>query len=225
VDRLLKATSDVLRRAGKPDGIDGYEAGSRTRVWQLVSAMWSAVAAAEISYALPPASFETEGQKVRTPASILEGRVATCLDTALLFTALMEQAGLNPLLIMTQGHAFRGVWLQPQEFSNLLTDDASAFRKRFDLDELLIFETTLVTRSPVPRFDLAVAEAKRQNNPENEEKFIMAVDVRRARMQKISPLATARDPEAVAETSDGDMYISEALLEAPQLTGFDVEAP
>jgi very-short-patch-repair endonuclease len=225
VDKLLKASSDVLRRAGKPDGIDGYESGSRTRVWQLVSAMWSAVAGAEISYALPPASFETEGQKVRTPASILEGRVATCLDTALLFAALMEQAGLNPLLIMTEGHAFCGVWLQPEEFSSLLTDDASAVRKRFDLDELLVFETTLVTRSPVPRFDLAVAEARRQISSENEGKFVMAVDVRRARMQKISPLAASRTPETVAGDVENDVRVSEALLDAPQLPGFDVEVP
>ncbi|WP_210386374.1 hypothetical protein [Methylobacterium soli] len=32
VDRILKAAFDVLRRARKKDGIDGYEAKSRTRV-------------------------------------------------------------------------------------------------------------------------------------------------------------------------------------------------
>lgn len=31
VDRVLKAASDVLRRAGRPDGIDGYAAKSRER--------------------------------------------------------------------------------------------------------------------------------------------------------------------------------------------------
>lgn len=222
VDRLLKATSDVLRRAGKPDGIDGYESGSRTKVWQLVSAMWSAVAGAEISYALPPASFEAQGQKVRTPGAILEGRVATCLDMALLFAALVEQSGLNPLILLTEGHAFVGVWLQPQEFSSLITDDAGAVRKRFDLDELLIFETTLVTKSPTPRFDQAVAEARRQIAEENEAKFIMAVDVRRARMQRISPLAATLAKRESGQDSD-EVRVSEALLEAPQLPDFDLE--
>ena len=41
VDRILKSASDVLRRAGKKDGIDGYEAKSRTRVWELASSIWS----------------------------------------------------------------------------------------------------------------------------------------------------------------------------------------
>lgn len=222
VDQLLKSTSDVLRRAGKPDAIDGYQGGSRTRVWQLVSAMWSAIAGANISYALPPASFEKEGQKVRTPRAILDGKVATCLDTALLFAALIEQAGLNPLVIITSGHAFAGVWLQPQEFSSLITDDAGAVRKRFDLDELLLFETTLVTKSPTPRFDMAVAEGRRQVDESNADSFVMAVDIRRARMQRIQPLAIARAPRA-HDAADAPL-VSEALLDAPQLPDFDVEA-
>ena len=41
VDRVLKGASDVLRSAGKPDGIDGYESGRRERVWELASAIWS----------------------------------------------------------------------------------------------------------------------------------------------------------------------------------------
>ena len=97
VDRVLKAASDVLRRAGRPDGIDGYEARSRQRAWELAAAFWSAVCGYQISYALPPASFAQNGQKIRTPSQVLEGRVGTCLDTALLFAASLEQAGLNSL--------------------------------------------------------------------------------------------------------------------------------
>ena len=132
VDRVLKAASDVLRRAGKPDALDGYQSGERGRVWELVSAIWSAVAGLRLSYALPPASFERIGQKVRTPSQILDGRIATCLDTALLFAAALEQASLNPLLVLTEGHAFVGVWLQPVEFGALVTDEAAALRRRLD---------------------------------------------------------------------------------------------
>ena len=78
----------------------------------LVASIWSAVAGMRLSYALPPASFERVGQKIRTPSQILEGKVATCLDTTLLFAAALEQASLNPLIIFIKGHAFVGVWLQ-----------------------------------------------------------------------------------------------------------------
>ncbi len=179
IDRVLKAASDVLRRAGKKDAIDGYEGGSRSRVWELTSAIWSAIASFSLSYALPPASFEEQGQKVRTPGAILDARVATCLDTALLFAAALEQAGLNPLLLITKGHAFVGVWLQPQEFSQLITDEAAAVRKRKDLKELVVFETTLITQAPVPSFSQAVTIAQHQINDDD---FIMAVDLHRAQI-------------------------------------------
>lgn len=81
IDRLLKATSDVLRSAGKDDALDGYKSQSRTRVWEIASALWTATCNLGLSYALPPASFEKNGQKIRIPSAILEGKVATCLDT------------------------------------------------------------------------------------------------------------------------------------------------
>jgi very-short-patch-repair endonuclease len=219
VDRILKSASDVLRRAGKADGINGYESKSRTRTWELTSAIWSAVCGLKLSYALPPASFETFGQKVRTPSLILEGGVATCLDTALLFAAALEQAGLNALLLLTKGHAFAGVWLQPQEFSQLITDEASAVRKRIDLKEALVFETTLATQFPVPSFSQAISTAERQVNDDD---FIMAIDMHRARMQRIRPLATSipASKSDVIEESEAPL---EALEIAPQLPGFDVE--
>uniref|UniRef100_A0A7C2AY16 DUF4011 domain-containing protein n=1 Tax=Pseudomonas graminis TaxID=158627 RepID=A0A7C2AY16_9PSED len=218
VDRVLKAASQVLRRAGKKDGIDGYESKSRTRTWELASAIWSGVCSFQLSYALPPASFEQQGQKIRPPSVVLENGVATCLDTALLFAAALEQAGLNALLVMTKGHAFAGVWLQPQEFSQLLTDEASAVRKRLDLKEMLVFETTLATQAPAPSFSRAVAAAERELD---DEQFIMAIDVHRARMQKIRPMALVS--AVPVDGADDTPPVIEGLEEAPSLPGFDVE--
>jgi hypothetical protein len=219
VDKVLKSTSDVLQRAGKKTGIDGYESRSRSRTWELASALWSATAGLGLSYTLHPASFEIEGQKIRTPTAILEGRLATCLDTSMLFTSAMEQAGLNPLIILTKGHAFVGVWLQPQEFSQLTTDEAAAVRKRIELQEMLVFETTLVTNSPVPPFSTEVDTA---NKKLTDEEFHMAIDIHRARMRKIKPLAfTTTFNTTGTETSHTETI--DALEEAPPLPGFDVE--
>lgn len=219
VDKVLKSTSDVLRRAGRPDGIDGYGAGSRQRSWELASAVWSAICGYQISYVLPPASFEQEGQKVRSPSQVLDGSVGTCLDTALLFAAVLEQAGLNPILLLTKGHAFAGAWLQPQEFAQVLNEDVSSVRKRIELQELLVFETTLATQSPAPGFSHAVDVARRQLTDED---FVVAIDVRRARMQKLRPLTVTA--KAARETYDEEApKVSEALESAPALPGFDVE--
>ncbi|WP_395666375.1 DUF3320 domain-containing protein [Methylocella sp.] len=221
VDRVLRAASDALRRAGKQDAIDGYRSKERRRVWELASAIWSAVAGLRLSYAIPPASFEQTGQKVRTPSQILEGQLATCLDTTLLFAAALEQAGLNPLLVMTEGHAFAGVWLQPVEFAALITEEAAALRRRLDLDDLLVFETTLATGAAPASFSQAVTQARRQMAEDAPARFEMAIDVRRARMQKIRPLGVAAPRHG--ETDANPPSIAEGLDEAPALPPFDVE--
>lgn len=224
VGRLLRAASEVLRRAGRPDGIDGYQSKSRTRVHELASAIWSAVSALRLTYAEPPASFELQGQKVRTPSQILEGGLATCLDTALLFAAALEQAGLFPVLVVTEGHAFVGLWLQPQEFATLLVPDAAALRKRIALEELIVFETTLATGGAPTGFSRAIAAANRLLDEEREACFVTAVDIRRARMQRIRPLAMT-DTTATATTAilaeDVDPA-GDALEAAPQLPDFDL---
>ena len=193
VERLLKQAAEILRKNGKKPALDGYQGGSK-RAWELASGIWSAVAALGLDYALPPASFEHTGQKVRGPAQIVESGLATCLDLALLFCSAIEQAGLNPLLVFTKGHAFAGVWLKSEEFSTTVVDDVTALRKRVKLKELLLFESTLVTQRPAPAFSYATQSGAQQISEEKEDVFELAVDIRRARLQRIKPLASAETP-------------------------------
>lgn len=228
VSRVLKAASEVLRRAGKPDGLNGYQSGTRARSFELASAIWSAIAGLGLTYAEPPASFETHGQKVRSPSQVLESGLATCLDTALLFAASLEQAGLYPVLVLTQGHSFAGVWLQPQEFASLLTDEAASLRKRVTLQELVVFETTFAAQRGGVPFSRAIAEGNRLISEEREREFVMALDVRRARMQRLRPLALIEASAAVAGDDAADpeeAAASASFEEAPPLPDFDLVDP
>lgn len=228
VSAILKTASTILARAGKSDRIEGYQSKSRSRVYELASAIWSAAVGLRLSYAEPPASFESEGQKIRTPSQILEAGLATCLDTAVLFAACLEQAGLYPILVITKGHAFAGVWLQPQEFASLLIEDAGALRKRIALDELVVFETTMATSRTHPSFSQTIAEGARKIAENSESDFIFALDLRRARMQKLRPLALAQNEsgggsdDEPAQPSDP---AGEALEDAPILPDFDLSDP
>ena len=198
VEKVLRAASQALAAAGLPDDINGYESGDKARVYEIVSAIWSAVSGLQLTYALPPASFETRGQKIRSPGAIYSGRVATCLDTALLFAAAIEQAGLHPLVVLTHGHAFAGAWIERDQFSELITEEVAAVRNRLDLGNIVLFETTMVTGANRTRFSQACVESKRQIEEIEPRDVFYAVDVRRARMRKILPLATSStrlDPE------------------------------
>ncbi len=225
IEHLLKTASDMLRQAEKPGALDGYASGNPQRIWEMASAIWSAVCALELDYALPPASFEYSGQKVRLPSVVLEVGRATCLDITLLFTAALEQAGFNPVVVVTQGHAFAGVWLQPEEFTGVTVDAASMLRKRIALNELIVFETTLVTQRPPIPFSEAIEAGTRLLAEGMEADFLLAVDLRRARMQRIMPLAIAgqsRPADAsMALSQDGASATVASLEAAPPLLEID----
>jgi len=197
VDRLLKGAALSLQAAGKSGSIDGYTHGPK-RAWELASAIWTAVLQRRLNYALPPASFEHNGQKVRSPSQILDAGMATCFDATLLFAACLEQAHLNPLLVFTKGHSLVGFWLRQEEFSSAVVDDITALRKRLKLQELVVFEATLATQGQPVIFSQAIDHANRQLAEEEDDKFELVIDVKRARLSRIKPLAQAQDVTDVA---------------------------
>lgn len=221
VDRILRDASLILRKAGKPDGIDGYKAGSRQRIWEITSAIYTAICNLGLSYAVPPASFERDGQKIRLPGQILENRLATCLDSTLLFSAALEQAGLNPLIALPQGHAVVGVWLQPEDLTTIVIEEAETLRKRIQLKELLLIETTYVSAHPALPFSKAVAAATESIPTDRDDTFHAAIDIRRARAHRITPLGRKLGQSSKPAEAEGVERIELAFEDAPVLPDFD----
>ena len=188
IDLILHEASRILTASGRNGAIEGYKVGKRERGWEITNAIWAALSARGITYVLPPASFERTGQKVRTPSDVLERRAGTCLDLTLLVAACLEQAGLNPVVVFTRGHAFVGLWLQAEELPTVAIDDVQVLRKRRDLEDLVFIETTLLTQTPVPRFAVAIATGNRHVDEDADKPLELAIDIRRARTMQIKPL-------------------------------------
>jgi very-short-patch-repair endonuclease len=215
VDRILKSASGHLEQFGLEAALDGYQSGSPQRAAYLLSAIWSGIGDLGLSYATPPASFEQAGQKIRTPSHIADGGLATCLDLTVLFASCVEQAGMHPVVVFTRGHSFVGCWLQDEQFAGVTVDDVTSLRKRLQLREALFFETTLVTQQPVPKFNAAIKQGSAALGEAHDGDFELAVDIRRARMQRIRPIPTGREPEPAKE---------KPAAEAGDAAGLDVEA-
>lgn len=216
VERVLKQASGVLASSGKSSALDGYQGGTK-RAWELVSAIWTAFAALNLDYALPPASFESTGQKVRGPSQVVGSGLATCLDLSLFFCAALEQAGLNPILVLTKGHAFAGAWLRSEDFSAVIVDDITALRKRVTLKEMVLFETTLLTGNPPPPFSFAVNRGIEHLSEGNESGFIFALDVHRARMHRIKPLASSESLIQDGSGVSAEPVMAPVFEEAPDI--------
>ena len=123
--KVLKVAGDVLAKHGHASALDGYQSGDPRRAYMLVAALWSSVASKSLTYANPPKSFEQVGQKTRRPGTVLSDGLATCLDFTLLFAAAIEAVGLNPVIVMTNGHCFVGAWLVEKTLPRLIERDCS----------------------------------------------------------------------------------------------------
>ncbi|MCM1565779.1 MAG: DUF4011 domain-containing protein, partial [Dehalobacter sp.] len=122
------------------------------------------------------------------PDIIQEFHLATCLDLTVLFAACAEAVGLNPLIIFIKGHAFPGLWLVEESFSESLQDDVTLLTKRIapGVQEICVLESTAVTSEQSSSFDQAVVMG--ENLLRNTDNFNFFVDVRRARASQIRPL-------------------------------------
>jgi very-short-patch-repair endonuclease len=188
VDTLVGKASKLLRAQHADLSMNGYQSKNRDAVWKQVSALYSTVSAEGLEYAEPPASFGTDGQKIRTPERILENRVATCLDLAMLLASCMEQAGLRAVILIKEAHAWLGVWLHAACFPDPLTDDVQAVRKRVETGEFLVFETTGIANHHSRRPSLRIAVEQGRAHLLEDGTFRYAVDIRRARELQIKPL-------------------------------------
>lgn len=187
---LLRTAADRLAAHGHSGGLDGYQSQSPQRAYLLCAAIYSAIAGLGLHYAEPPASFESRGQKIRRPTTIAEERLATCLDTTLLFAAALEAAGLYPVVLLFQGHAAVGVWLAQRTFANAIETDQMEVRKALASRELVVFETTGVTHRPALTMETAQRVLDLRMAEDQAHAFIAAIDVRRSRSGGITPLAS-----------------------------------
>jgi hypothetical protein len=186
IDKLIFKSAERLKAFGKGTTMNGYQSKNRDDVWLQISALYSTIGEENVHYSEPPASFGIAGQKVRTPERILSGGIATCLDTAMLVSSCLEQAGLNPVVLLKKGHAWIGCWLTNTTFPNAIYDDCQGVRKRVASGEFIAFETTFLSQHPVQ--SLRTASEVGLKHLQDDDEFTLAVDIKRSRIEQIRPL-------------------------------------
>ncbi len=194
VERILLAASKILLEKTQDGSLSGYQSGDPRRAYTQAAAIYYAAARQKIGYINPPASFEETGQKIRTPEHILKRKLGSCLDTTTLLAACFEQAGLKPVIVLVEGHAFPGVWLVDKSFDDTATRHESILLNRIGLNEFIVIESTGFAKTPPFGFKMALEQAKKQL--QSGTRFHFAVDVRSARKLGIRPLALTDGAEA-----------------------------
>lgn len=183
---FLHEAGELLREWTGHSGLDGYQSADRNRVRLMAAALFAAVKSRKWVYQASSPSFEESGQKVNTPDQIVTYGLANCLDLSMLFVSLLERMGLNPVVCITPGHAFPGVWLSEENFQETVVDDPVRLRKRVQVGDLCFFESTAACDSADLSFEQAEAAASALLA--KDEQTVCLVDHRSARNQRIRPL-------------------------------------
>ncbi|WP_318241476.1 DUF3320 domain-containing protein [Cellulomonas avistercoris] len=185
---LLVEASDLLRASTGRSALDGYQSEDPERVDAIAAAVYDAMRARDVRYAEPPASWGDVGQKVRTPAEVLEGRLGTCLDTTVTYAAALEQAGINPTLWLFAGHAVVGYWRQETTLGMVATSDVADVVNLVDLGLIGLVETTALAGGVESKPFEAARRAGKNRLAGDLSQVVGVTDVRQARLAGIYPL-------------------------------------
>ncbi len=225
VDKVLHHAGELLANQGLSPDWNGYRSEPNAIINKL-HAIWLTLSNYGINYALPARGEidieEGVHQKVRTPSQIMQGGCATCLDTTMLMAAVIAQAGFNPLIIHIPGHAFVGVLLKDECLKSPIVESSATLRNLVELGEMLVLETTMLTRSENGlRCSFDSARLRGEENLSTTE-HARAYDVARIWAAGVRPIGTER-PENATSIVDEHTCTGEGATFLPEQTAAALE--
>ncbi len=178
----------ILEQNNYSLAFEAYQSHDKEHVLQMLSALYKAIQNQELIYSAMPPSFEEHGQRIRLVEQILETKFGNCIDITLLFAACLEAIDLNPIIVLTKGHAFVGVWLEDKRFDSMINFDQAAISKRIasGIKEIALIETTNLCKGSGMPFSKAISSAETQFM--NEADFLLSIDVKNTRSNGVVPL-------------------------------------
>lgn len=220
IPKLIADSARLLNEWTGSPSFDAYQTKDPNRAIKQAAAVYAAIKQQNIVYAVAPASYEVLGQRVRLCDSVLAQKMGNCLDMTLLYCSCLEAVGLHPLLILTEGHIFSGLWLEDLTFPQSVQDDTSLITKRLagGINEIAVIETTLLCAGKNLSFDQAMAAGESELSGINAAECI--IDVARARLSGIRPLPVrVKNANGEYEIDQSALGKPDAVLNAPKELG------
>lgn len=203
---IRSEASDILKEWKMSQSLEGYQ-GDRNRVSAMAAAVYVAIQRLQINYVVPPAGFETSGQRIRLSDTVTSSKEGTCIDMSVLFCSVLESIGINTFIFLAKGHAFAGFWLVDEHMADTVSVDSSAITRLIRNRDACAVECTLMCTPGKESFDDACK--KGLERLEDTDSFICAVDIRKAR-NTIAPLPTRRFENGVwvADRDEDDRRVA-----------------
>ncbi len=207
IQPILQRARERLEQATGDPSTDGYQSGLE-RAREIAQEVYEAIRDQSINYSNPGTAFEVAVQKVRTPAMVLDGKEATCLDSSVLYASCLAAAGLDPVLFIVEGHAFSGYFTKGPLAAPSVIDDKGVIANLY-LQEggplVQPVETTTMCSSPISRdFRVAcTANDKYWSHASNEMQCLLVPRVAWAEGYTAPPSTDALLADEQDESTDG----------------------
>ncbi|MDM1299330.1 DUF4011 domain-containing protein [Empedobacter falsenii] len=191
--QLKTEAVNLLESNGYLTQFEGYQSNDKDRVLQVVSSIYKTIQNHKIVYSAMPASFEKSGQRIRLIDKVITTNFGNCIDLSLLFASILEAVDLNPIIVITSGHAFVGFWLEDKRFDSMINFDITALNKRTakGIKQIALIETTNLCKGNDIPFSQAMDNAEKQLLADDN--FLLSIDVKNTRSYGIRPLSIQLD--------------------------------
>lgn len=196
IGHLAKEASAILAEETGSGALEGYQ-GDPQRVDAIVHALCRAFFDRGIAYSVPANNWAEIGQYIRNAEAVLDGGLATCLDSTLVLASALEFLEIEPLIIVLDGHSLLGYWKTPEHKSEEIVMPGWTIINPIARGEIGLVETTLLTSGtrPLPR-SLHLTGRERLGEDGSQVRFVLSI--REARERGIPPQKTrTRDADGI----------------------------
>lgn len=178
--RVKQVTLDALNHnEGNPIiTYQNYGENKYNKMLKEAQAIYLALHDYGIAYQNPPAG-GIYTQRVRMPEEVLRDKKGTCLDLSILFAACLEEVGFHSILVLIDGHAFSGFFLEDNYgFPNGIEYNCGKFSNVSigDMRKIVLVECTAFTVSNSISFQEAINLGIR-NIKNYEREVFSAIDI------------------------------------------------
>jgi superfamily I DNA and/or RNA helicase len=196
-DKAAKRLEEKYQRSS----FAGYQFEDPDKIVEELDAIFLAIKDEGIHYSNPPASFEKTFQRIRLPHTVLSEKTATCIDFAILFASVMENVGLNPLIIAINGHAFNGCWLNEESFPSGLEDNSTKVLNYASAgcDKIFLFNSVDAAAGNLTNF--AQSKENGYHTLQEADPFLYALDIARCRKEGLRPIPTPHNVNGQSQIS------------------------
>ena len=189
VKELVNLATPHLQQLTGDAVFDNYQTQDPNRARAQMAAIYRTLQ--QMSLTLKPMKGELNNylNEVLTPGQIVETRMATSLELALLMASCIEACGMNPLLVFLKQRVMVGAWLIDQYNTQAVSDDQTFLLKASNdsLAEMELVDIVACTQQENPlTFDEATQRADALLRNDGNE-FNCFIDIKACRLQNIKP--------------------------------------